>query len=47
MKFNDPANHLAACHFPLAEGEQLPTAQVLGVPVPVAAAVADQAGAAP
>ena len=47
VKFNDPANHLAACHFPLAEGEQLPTAQVLGVPVPVAAAVADQAGAAP
>ena len=50
VKFNDSANHLAACHFPLADGERLPAAQPVGLPVPLAAAVpvaADQAGTAP
>jgi oligopeptide/dipeptide ABC transporter ATP-binding protein len=46
VKFHDPANHLVACHFPLADGEELPAAGLVSVLVPptVAAVGADEAG---
>ena len=48
MKFHDPSSHVVACHFPLADGEDLPAAGPAGVLTasPVAAVGADEAGTA-
>jgi oligopeptide/dipeptide ABC transporter ATP-binding protein len=49
VKFADAADHVTACHFPLADGEQLPAAGSVAAvaPAAVAAGATDRAEAAP
>ncbi len=49
VKFADAADHVTACHFPLADGEQLPAAGSVAAAAPaaVAAGATDRAEAAP
>jgi oligopeptide/dipeptide ABC transporter ATP-binding protein len=47
VKFGDPANHVVACHFPLADGEDLPASGVSVLAGPVAAVGAGQGGTVP